>query len=48
MLTWIDHEIAKRCTKYKTNLETRSNHFSQREQWLEKLIVIENEVDLRI
>jgi hypothetical protein len=30
MLAWIDHEIAKRCTKYETNLETRYNHFSQR------------------
>ena len=32
------HEIAKRYTKYKTNLETRSNHFSrsEREKRLEK------------
>jgi hypothetical protein len=25
-----DHEIAKRCTKYETNLETISNHFSSK------------------
>ena len=35
-----DHEIAKRCTKYETHLETISNHLSLKCAYSESIMVI--------